>query len=300
MKISMMSYTMARGEWGKHHNIEELCQFTQELGLEGIDWVTTYGVDPKEIRRITDDYSLKTVCYTFFADINFPDKRDRQPGVDKIKEGIEIALTLDTDKIMLPIGGKDGLSREESRRNVIEGLKEAVEIGKEYSLTVTVEHFPDKRGPFIVSADVNEALREVPDLRITYDAGNLLIGGEDPVAGFVNSREAIVHAHFKDWVIETYGKGLEGADGRTYVGALVGEGIVDYKSVLEAMSAGGRGSVRHFPTGVSRTQMTISNFPKESRYTGYINLEYEGNQYEPREAMIKGVKYLRSIISELE
>jgi len=126
MNISMMSYTMARGEWGKNHDIEELCKFTKELGLEGIDWVTTYGVDPKEIRRIGDDYGLRTVCYTFFADINFSEKKDRQPGIDKIKEGIEFASILGTDKIMLPIGGKDGLSRERSRKNIVTGLKDAV------------------------------------------------------------------------------------------------------------------------------------------------------------------------------
>jgi len=270
MKISMMSYTMARGEWGKNHDVEELCKFTKELDLEGIDWVTTYGVDPKEIRRISDDYGLKTVCYTFFADINFPDKKDRQSGIDKIKEGIEIASILGTDKIMLPIGGKDDLSREQSRKNVVAGLKDAVEIGREYGVTITVEHFTDKRGPFITSADMNEAIREVPALRITYDNGNVLVGGENPIAGFVNSGEAIVHAHFKDWSLSTDGNGLKGFDGKTYIGALVGEGLIDHKGVVEAM--------------------------KKFNYTGYINFEYEGSKYESRDATIKGVKYLRDII----
>jgi sugar phosphate isomerase/epimerase len=271
MKISMMSYTMARGEWGKNHDIEELCKFTRELDLEGIDWVTTYGVDPEEIRRISDDYGLKTVCYTFFVDINFPDKKDRQSGIDKIKEGIEIALILGTDKIMLPIGGKDGFSREQSKRNVIAGLKNAVEIGKEYGVTITVEHFSDRRGPFVVSADINEALKEVPALRVTYDNGNVYVGGEDPVAGFVNSSEAIVHAHFKDWELSTNENGLRGHDGRTYIGALVGEGLIDHKSIVEAM--------------------------KKSNYTGYINFEYEGSKYEPKDATIKGINYLRSLIT---
>lgn len=273
MNFSMMSYTMARGNWGKNPDIKKLCQFTRELGLEGIDWVTTYGVDAKEVRKITDDYGLKTVCYTFSVDINFPDRKNRQPGLDKIKEGIEVALILGTDKIMLPIGGKDALSREESRRNVIAGLKNTVEVGKEAGVIVTIEHFPNCRSPFIISSDANEAIKEIPDLKITFDSGNVLTGGEKPVQGFLNSRDNIVHSHFKDWTLSTDKNGLKGLDGRYYSPALIGEGIVDHKSVLSAM--------------------------KNAGYDGYINLEYEGNEYNPTEAMVKGLKALQDIMSEI-
>ena len=273
MKFSMMSYTMARGDWGKNPDIKELCQFTRKLGLDGIDWVTTYGVAPQKVRKITDDYGLKTVCYTFFTDINFSEEKDRQPGLDKIKEGIEAALILGTDKIMLPIGGKEGLSRDESRRNVIAGLKDAVKLGKEAGITVTVEHFPDCRGPFIISADINEAIREVPDLRITLDNGNVLTGGEDPVQGFLNSKDSIVHAHFKDWTLAAEGEGKKGLDGRYYSAALIGEGVVDHRAVLKVMQDAG--------------------------YKGYINLEYEGSKYNPAEAVVKALKTLQDIMSEV-
>ena len=205
--------------------------------------------------------------------INFSDEKSRQPGLDKIKEGIEVALILGTDKIMLPIGGKDGLSREDSRKNVIAGLKDAVEIGEKAGVIVTVEHFPDYRSPFIISADVNEALKEIPDLKITFDSGNVLIGEENPVQGFLNSRDSIVHTHFKDWTLSTDKKGKKALDGRYYSPALIGEGIVDHKSVLRVM--------------------------KNAGYNGYINLEYEGNKYNPREAMIKGLKTLQDIMEEI-
>ncbi|MCM8808587.1 MAG: sugar phosphate isomerase/epimerase [Candidatus Omnitrophica bacterium] len=104
MKISMMSYTMYRGKWKDAFNVEKLCQFTKNLGLDGIDWVTTYGNKPQEIKKIMDDYCLKTVCYTFFVDINFKERSLRQKGIEEIKRGLEIASILGTDKIMLPIG----------------------------------------------------------------------------------------------------------------------------------------------------------------------------------------------------
>ncbi len=76
-------------------------------------------------------------------------------------------------------------------------------------------------------------------MKITFDSGNVLTGGENPVTGFINSKESIVHAHFKDWVLSADNKGLQGLDGRFYTGALVGEGIVDNKGVLKEMKKSG-------------------------------------------------------------
>lgn len=270
MKISMMSYTLARGGWGKNPDIAGLCRFTRELGLEGVDWVTLYGREAGEVRRIMDDHGLKTVCHTFFVDLNFPEAELRRPGLEELKRGVEAAVKLGTDKVMLPIRSKPEFSREESRRNVIEGLREGIRFAAEAGVRLSVEHFPDPRSPFVVSDDVNQALREIPELGVTFDSGNVLTGGEDPVAGFLKSKDRIIHAHFKDWVRTEGAPGRPGLDGKFYQPALVGEGIVDHRSVLEAMRRAG--------------------------YRGYINLEYEGNLYTPEAAMVKGLDFLKGLL----
>ncbi|MCK9266913.1 sugar phosphate isomerase/epimerase [bacterium] len=272
-QISMMSYTIARGEWKKNKDIVELCRFTKELGLDAIDWITTYDTEPKEVRRICDDFGIKTICYTFFTDINFPDKKSRQPGLNNIEKGIEIALILGTDKIMLPLTGKPGLTRDESRRNCIEGLKDAILIAQKYNVAITLEHFPQHTAPFIISSDMDEAIKEIPDLKITYDPGNMVTGGEDPVEGYTKSKNYIAHTHFKDWVLDDV-NGRIGADGKHYKAALTGEGILDYPAIVKIMS--------------------------EDNYKGYINFEYEGSEYTPEEAMIKGVKYLKNLFETIK
>ncbi len=274
-QMAMMSYTLALGKWGQSNDIVKLCQLTRKFGLEAIDWVTTYGVPPEKVKKICDDFGLKTICYTFFVDINFPEKKDRQPGIDKIKEGIETALVLGTDKIMLPLTGKDGLTRQESRKNCIEGLKEAVLIAEKSGITVTVEHFPMKSAPFIVSADVNEAIKEVPQLRVTYDSGNVLTGGENPVDGYLNSKDYVVHVHFKDFIYDdAVESNFQGADGRYYKPALIGEGLLDYPAIIKAMV--------------------------DNNYKGYINFEYEGKTYTPEDAMEKGLKYLKHLFETIK
>ncbi len=271
----MMSYTMALGEWRHSKDIVRLCRFARELGLEAVDWLTTYGTPPAEVKKICDDHGLKIACYTFGADINFPDAKSRQPGIDKIKEGIETALMLGTDKIMLPISGKEGQSRQESRRNCIEGLKDAVLAGNRCGVTVTVEHFPNRLAPFIISSDMSEAIREVPGLKVTYDPGNALTGGEDPVQAYLNSKDDIVFAHFKDFSLsDPENSRLQGADGKYYISSLVGEGLIDYPAIVKAMT--------------------------ENNYKGYINFEYEGKKFTPEEAMVRGLPYLKKLFEEAE
>jgi len=272
VKISMMTYTIARGLGpGEAFDVERLCRFTRELGLEAVDWVTTYGHDPREVRRVTDDYGLKNVCYTFFCDLNFPTASERAAGREAFRRGIETALVLGADKVMLPVAGKEGLSREESFRNVVCGLQEVVELADRAGVTVTVEHFGWHLSPFVTSADVNRAVREVPQLRITYDNGNLTTGGESAYDGFVRSASYIVHAHFKDWAecSPDDPDARLGLDGRWRRGVLLGDGDVDQAGSVRAM--------------------------RECNYQGYVNFEYEGREYDPYEATREGVKRMRAL-----
>lgn len=258
---------MALGRWGDNPDIEYLCNFTKKLGLDGIEWVTTYNSEPKEVKKIMDDYGLKTVCYTFFADINFEDENLREKGIEKIKRGIEEAKILDTDKIMLPIGGKKEYSREKSKENVIKGIEKVIDFANSYEIFITVEPFPDIKGPFLNSTDIKETIKKIPDLRVIFDCGNVIIGGEDPVESFLNLKEFIIHSHFKDWEISEEGR--ESLDNKRYKPALIGEGVVNYKKLIEVM--------------------------KKENYQFYASIEYEGRKYEREEAIIKALNFLKNL-----
>lgn len=200
MKISMMSYTIARGEWGQSPDIVSLCELTRELGLEAIDWVGTYGHDPDEIVRITSDYGIENCCHTFGARLQVADDKERLAAIDAVKEGLETAAKLGTDKVMVVLSGIPGVPREETRTYAIESLQKVVPMGQEMGIAVSVEHFPGAASPFAISADMNEAIAQVPGLKVTYDNGNVFIGGEPAADGYTKSKDHVIHAHFKDWV----------------------------------------------------------------------------------------------------
>ncbi len=274
MKLSVMSYTIARTGWFKDNKIEgmeKICRLARELEIDGIDWVTTYGIDPREVRKAMDDNGLQTACYTFSAGgLNHDSFAQRCAGVDAARVTIETALTLGTDKVMLVTPGKPGVPRDISRRNYIRGLQECAGFARQAGVTITIENFPGADSPFVISSDVQEAFREVPGLKLTYDNGNIALGGEDPAVSFTRCAAHVAHAHFKDWDRMPPGEGREALDGRHYAPALIGEGIIDHQSCLAAMQAAG--------------------------YTGYINIEYENNKYPADEATRRAAKYLRGLM----
>ena len=270
MKLAMMSYTMSRKVKPEDFDMVGMCKLARELDLDGVDMVSTYGRDPREIRRMLDDHGLKTVCHTISADLNQADAAGRSAGVDAVKAGLESALLLGTDKIMIVTPGRAGTQREVSRRRFMAGLQEVMPLAEKSRITVTIENFPGADSPFVISGDVLEAICAVPGLKLTYDNGNVMTGGEDPAESFRKCAAHAVHAHFKDWEVVAAPEGMLGVDGRRYRGALIGEGIMDHQSCLVAM--------------------------KQAGYAGYIDIEYEGDLYLPAEATRRAVAYLRRLM----
>lgn len=276
MKLSMMSYTFSRQGWEKNgkFDLEGMCRVARELNIDGADIVTTHGLPPAEIKRVLADYGIAPVCYTFGAGLNFPTPAERSAGVAAVKAGVDIAVAVGAPLIMVVTPGKQGVLREMSRRQFIHGLQESADFARQAGIAMSIENFPGADSPFVVSSDVLEAIREVPGLKLTYDNGNVITGGEDPAVSFKRCAKHFVHAHFKDWILAEPGKGMEGVDGRRYEPALIGEGIVPHCACLKAM--------------------------KQAGYKGYINIEYEGNKYPPDEATRKAGQYLQTLIQEVE
>ena len=79
-----------------------------------------------------------------------------------------------------------------------------------------------------------------------------------------------MHVHFKDWLrsntpVENW---MEMRDGSFCTPALIGEGVVDSRATLRELETLG--------------------------YTGYINIEYEGNDKPADKAVQQALGYLRS------
>jgi sugar phosphate isomerase/epimerase len=123
----------------------------------------------------------------------------------------------------------------------------------------------ENRSPIIVTGQVQRALRQAPGLKVTFDNGNVLMGGEDPVRAIKAYGQEIAHAHFKDWL-------KMAPDSAAFMPAVIGTGVVDQKGCISAL--------------------------KQAGYRGYLNIEYDGRDLEPEVAVRRSREYLLPLLSE--
>lgn len=261
MKLCMMSYTMARQGVGP----EEIVRCAVELKLEGIDWVTTYGRNPRDLRAMSAAAGLPIACHTFMLN-SFPDG-DWMP---EARQGLEDAVALGAPVVMIPTMLRPDLDRLDFRSRWIAALEQIAPLARQAGVVLTIENFPGCASAFVTAADFHEAKRHVPDLKLTFDSGNAA-GGEDPVASYTACAADVVHVHLKDWTVrqepaEGYRPMLTGA---YFKPALLGEGDMPTAAIWKAM--------------------------RQAGYRGFVNIEYEGNEIPAAEAMRRAVAYLRRL-----
>ena len=260
----MMTYSLMRQYT---YTPADCVRVAAELGMEGIDWVTTYDEDPKLLRRMCDDAGLEVAAHTFFLREN-----DLEQLESVAARSLDDACILGAPVVMIPPLPFAGVTDPaENRRRWIGVLQKAAPLAAERNLIMTVENFPGAESALVTADDFYAIKQQVPELKLTFDNGNAATG-EDQLESLQRCINDIVHVHFKDWLrSDTPQKDFRPEpmrDGRYYASALVGEGIVDSRATVKALEAAG--------------------------YDGFVNIEYEADLYPAHEAVRKALAYLRA------
>lgn len=261
MKYSMMTYTLMRQQG---YTVHDCVRVAKELHMEGIDWVTTYGEDPALLRKMSEDAGLTVAAHTFF--IRGTDLENMESVASR---SLDDACVLGAPLVMvvpIPMGFVEPEKNRDVWRTILQRI---APLAQERDLILTVENFPGLNSPVVTSDDFYDLKKDVPSLKLTFDNGNASTG-EDPISSLKRCAEDIAHVHLKDWYRST--EAPEGyrqmRNGAWYKAALIGEGAVDSRATLKAL--------------------------EEISYSGFINIEYEGNDYPAHEAVRKVLEYLRT------
>ena len=261
MKYSMMTYTLMRQQG---YTPADCVRIAKELSMEGIDWVSTYGEDPALLRKMSEDAGLAVAAHTFFI---------RMEDIPKVESAasrsLDDACTLGAPVVMVvpvPMGGETAGQNRDVWRDL---LKRIAPLAQERNLVLTVENFPGIASPFVTADDFYDVKKDVPSLKLTFDNGNAFTG-EDPVESLKRCAKDIAHVHLKDWFrSENAQEGYrQMKDGFYYKPALIGEGVVDSRATVRTL--------------------------EETGYKGFVNIEYEGNEYPSHEGVRKVLEYLRA------
>lgn len=275
MKFSLMTYTVASSWPGGLPTLEAMAAFAAELGFEALELSAgNLGeVSGLEFGQICRGYGLAVSCINGGANLADADEGEFQQGLDQSRHYVELAGQMGCPIVMLLPGHATSVEdKPRAADRIAEGLTQIVDYAGQRGVLVTLEDFPNPLTPYCTINEMRWLLQNVPGLRLTYDNGNWMIGGDDPVKALKELGSYAINVHLKDWEPDPNSDRIQMSDGRWVRGGKHGQGLIDQKAVLAELKAQG--------------------------YGGYMAFEYEGPESHTM-ATREGVRYLRGLLAEL-
>ncbi len=228
MRLCMMSCQMPG------YSPAEIADSAVYCGMDAIDFIGMHDTDATTLRKAADDAGIKIAAHTMLKEKFLEGDPD---FMEEFKASLEAAVIMGAPVMMLPPFPRFiGASMADDRKAWIEYYAQACPLAKAAGVQLTVESTGYEFSPITTGDEVMEVLRQVPDLRVTFDHGNTATA-DDPVAAYRKLAPYIVHFHLKDWKIydsprpDTTPK----RDGRHYADALIGTGDMDLRGFWEQL-----------------------------------------------------------------
>lgn len=282
MEISVMLYSFAGALRDKRMDAEEAIRFMASLGVKAIEpmdsllWPAGYDAEHlRGVRALLEGLGFVVPCYDIGVDLVQDTAEKRQQAVGEVKRLLDRAVSIDAQNVLLVPGfWKEGLDPVQSREWAVTELRECAAYAASVGTRLTLEDHSPQCVSGATAQDLVDLCTAVDDLWVTYDVGNFMMGGDDPLAAVNVLGPWIRHVHFKDWAVvapDVSSRRLA-PDGKRYTGVALGEGVVPHQAALQRLNAVG--------------------------YDGHISVEYEGGD-DPRPQVATGVNYVRAMLDEL-
>jgi len=183
--------------------------------------------DPLRVRRACEKYGVKLSGLSSHCPLCKP-----EISVEYLKQAIRFAAECGAPVINTDEGPKpDWTTVEEDHVLMRYTLCEAVKVAEPRGILIGVEpHQQYSKTPD--GLDRIQALPGSPVVGINFDTGNSYLAGQDPYAWLERVLDRLVHLHAKDISI-TQSETERGKVTGTPVGCACGDGVIDWKRVIE-------------------------------------------------------------------
>ncbi|NOU97456.1 TIM barrel protein [Paenibacillus sp. LMG 31456] len=278
MKIALSVWSCHQNFYNKTWSNADFIDFvgtTQAAGVELLSMFWNAETDIPQVHEALQRNNLKLACFGACNNLAERDEAKRKTQVQDILTSVDMAALLGAEVVRIFSGDpSEGLTFEEAKVWIIEGLKEAAAYAEERDITLCLEnhgHFAGK------ASQVNDIIREVGShaLRSTFDTGNFLLVDENPSAAIEQLLPVISHVHLKDFKKvtpdEQQGKTYTSLSGAIYAGQAPGEGDVNLPLILSQLKA--------------------------VDYDGWLAVEYEGNE-DQQQASTRSINNLHELMQK--
>lgn len=172
--------------------VEEALERFRALELEGLECPCWRLSARGETKRLFESAGFKVdSVYEFF---DFPHDTEAE-SLREIDVCLETAAFFGTGKIL----AVPGFNADSEQMKKLCGLMNTLcERARKYGITVTVEDFDDEGSPCSTIAGLEYLLKNVGELKITFDTGNFAYSLESAEDAYTRLKDRVAHVHLKD------------------------------------------------------------------------------------------------------
>ena len=293
-ELSLMTFSMLGDAFEKRIDADTLCQVARENQLSMMDLMVfdyrAYGKDT--LITAMKDNGIRCGCLIMHADFYSQPEKVRV----EIREALELAREVETKMLMVVPGAGDEeacgkLTRQEQLELAVRQFTDAVEVAKEYEITIGFENTPQAHKYLASAEDCQYVLERVPGLGLIFDTGNFRVADTDcdELAIYEQLKKYIVRVHLKDVVVGPFETGEACVDGQMIRPVVTGSGLIPIKELLERMQRDGYAGDLAVEYASPSTVHGIEEAGTIAPYCDYIRQVLNGTLVRTLHGHIKGV-----------
>ncbi len=242
MKIGAFLSDVRSGAAYKGLTLEQGIQKVTDNGIVTFD-VPAYmfrSIKPAELAEMVKRYGGEISSVHYDVTVDWFDDVSVSEGVNELKEYISLAAEAGSPNFMVVMSAKDFKQKgtEQKFKEVFRAvLPELVAHAKSVGVTATIEDFSFREYPYASFEDIDWLLKNIPDLRFTYDSGNFPLAFYDEEEGARLFADKTIHVHLKD-LVETE-NGFFKRYGKAFDKRIIGEGNLKNREALSHLKRAG-------------------------------------------------------------
>jgi len=220
--------------WWKDGTVthEALIETLAREGAEGIEPFHTVFVQEPALtaryKKALDATGLSVAAIDVICDLVYASPQEKTHGRDELQRGLDLCAALGAP--VAHVAGhmpKEGVTLEDGRKMIAEGLSERADFAKANGITLAIEDFGLTPNLMCKAADCLDVMdRAGGCVRLVFDTGNFEFAYERADDNFDALYDRTCQVHFKDWRAAADRRPGDGAVLGHLCGCPMGEGIV--------------------------------------------------------------------------
>ena len=211
--------------------------------------------DPYRIKRACDKAGLKISGFDVHATLCKP-----EVSVEFLKQAVRFAAEIGTPVINTSEGIKaDWTTEDEDFALIRYSLMQIAEVAEPRNVLIGIEQHKQYTSTPEGMKRICDDMAHSPAIGINFDTGNAYIAGQDPITWLESVVDKVVHVHAKDISVQHSDKERGEVTG-TPAGCACGDGVIDWKKVIEILKGGPRDIVMSVECG------TVEQAEKSLKY----------------------------------